>query len=167
MDMTTDAEEWRPIPIKPWCDLYEVSNLGRVRHAPRLVAVIERRGYDTVNLRYKAQRMTVGVHRLIAAAFIRAPEKGEVINHINADRSNNRVSNLEWTTMAGNNAHTAKLGRMARFPRHHLAVIDPEVAFEMRRTGHSYQQIGDRFGVTHSAVYGLLKRAIKSGRFKP
>ena len=160
-------EEWRPVQIAQFKDIYEVSNLGRVRCTPRLVAIRKCSGYDCVSLRHKGSNTSIPVHRLIAAAFIRPPAKGEVVNHKNADRSDNRIENLEWTTPAGNCAHTAKLGRTTRYPEHHESKIDPAVAFDMRRNGHSYSEIGATFGASTAAAWALIQRAIKRGEFKP
>lgn len=150
-------EVWKPIPIHPWHGLYEVSSLGRVRHAPRLVSTIVRNGYNTVSFGYNNRKVTVGIHRLVAAAFGRSPVEGEVVHHKNNNKRDNRIENLEWTSRADN----------SRFPKHPTAKIDPNIAFDMRRQGYSHREIGERFGVTQSATSAFFARAIKSGRFVP
>lgn len=156
-------EIWFPIPIGRWQLLYEASSKGRIRRVAKVLPPRNINGYDVVTLSDHGNRTTVGVHRLIAAAFIRPPEDGEVVNHKNAERRDNRVENLEWTTPAGNNAHTAMLGRMSSYPEHHNCKIEPEMAFEMRRNAYSYSKIAERFGCSIAAVSAFFKKARKKG----
>ena len=158
-------EEWFPIKLDPWTGLYEVSNLGRIRVAPKIINQRKIKGYSVVSLRCFGHKINVGVHRIVAATFIRPPAPGEVTNHKNADRSDNSVENLEWTTPAGNNAHTAKLGRMAKWPRHPWAKINPTVAIEMRKEGATLKTIANKFGSSVTAVSNLLRKAKEEGRF--
>lgn len=85
-------EKWLPA-----LDLnYEVSDKGRVRHATtkRLRTLLSQNGYPVVMLRRKGFL----VHRLVASAFIPNPESKRTVNHLDKNRSNNRVENLEWAT---------------------------------------------------------------------
>jgi hypothetical protein len=163
--MSIDDETWHEISIAPWNALYEVSNQGRIRHKPRIVSVAVRKGYQSVIMSHNGVKHTIGVHRLVASAFIRPPTLGEVVNHINSDRSDNRPENLEWTTPAGNNAHTAMMGRMTRFGKHRLAKLNPPVAYEMKRDGQSHRRIAKHFGITPSAVGLFFKRERLAGRW--
>lgn len=52
------------------------------------------------------------VHRLVALAFIPQPEGCNVVNHLDSNRQNNNVENLEWTTVKGNTVHGYKYGRV-------------------------------------------------------
>lgn len=154
------SETWHPVTIEPWNNLVEVSTHGRVRHAPRLMAQTVRLGYKTISLRWHGKQLTVGVHRLVASAFIRKPEENEVVNHLNSDRTDNRVENLEWTTISGNTKHMWEKGR-ANAKRK----IDLRVAVEMRKSGHTLRSIAERFGCTITAVSSYLKRAKDDGRY--
>ena len=159
--------EWRDIGIEPWCNLFQVSDLGEVRYKPRLVTQRKINGYPTVTLTFQGRDYTVKVHRLVASAFIRPPKSGEVINHINAKRDDNRIENLEWCTPAQNNQHTSKLGRYPLGKDHPLGKIDPPVAYEMHRSGASLSSIARYFGCSIQAVTQMIKRAIKAGRYHP
>lgn len=116
-------EEWRP--VVDYEGLYEVSNLGHVR---RIAAYINKTlgapiqlkpfivlGYACVNL-YKhvagkrTQKM-VKVHRLVALAFIPNPNNKPCIDHINADKLDNRAANLRWCDHRENNNNPITLQR--------------------------------------------------------
>ena len=92
-------EIWKNIPGHPG---YAVSDTGRVR-SQRMVLkpfVVKSTGYMQVNLSKRSRHF---VHRLVAAAFC-AP-RGDVVNHLNGDKADNRAENLEWTTQRENNIH--------------------------------------------------------------
>lgn len=112
-----ENEEWRVIPGTD--DLYEVSNLGRVRsitHTDSMGRVQKGRvlcfgdngkGYLHVGLGKRRQDY---VHRLVAAAFVDNPDELTEINHIDGDKSNNAATNLEWTTHRANLKHSYDTG---------------------------------------------------------
>ena len=101
--------------------LYKVSNKGRVYSyvsnkflspAPNEVT-----GYINVLLTKSKKSKFYPVHRLVAAAFIENPKNAPVVNHIDADRTNNCVDNLEWCTHKENAQHSIALGRFSKMPR--------------------------------------------------
>lgn len=113
------SEIWRP--VRKYEGLYEVSNLGRVRRsgggrgarAGRILLRYDahRDGYRFVQLSRRDKKRTVGVHVLVAEAFIGARPRGKFPNHKNLDKSDNRASNLEWLTRKQNAQHAIALGR--------------------------------------------------------
>ena len=86
--------------------LYQVSNLGRVKSLPRKnhpnetirKIATDKKGYSRVNLIKDGKNHTKKVHRLVAEAFIPNPENKPSVDHINCNKSDNRVSNLRWYT---------------------------------------------------------------------
>ena len=91
---------------------YSVSNYGRVINNQTGTTLSQRRasnGYLRVNLRkgnVKYEKPYVAsVHRLVAEAFIENPNNYPAVNHIDANKENNCVSNLEWCTFKHNSIH--------------------------------------------------------------
>lgn len=117
-------EVWKP--IEGYEDYYEVSNTGRVRGKTRTVNYIDGRvkvfeakeitptpntdGYMSLKLCRGNTYKTVRVHRLVAQAFIPNPNNYPEVNHIDCDRTNNNVSNLEWCTHEQNVRYAIEAG---------------------------------------------------------
>lgn len=99
-----DIEVWKN--VCGW-ENYSVSNLGKVRNnkTGRLLRQAIRGGYSFVGLSKNCKGTTKPVHRLVTLAFIENPDNKEQVNHIDKNRSNNNVSNLEWNTPLENNVH--------------------------------------------------------------
>lgn len=100
---------WRPVA---GCDMYEVSDTGEVRNRKtgRVLSAADNRGYKRVTL-YRGDGTTLqaGVHRLVASAFIPNPGNKPQVNHIDGNKSNNRVDNLEWVTESENALHAQRV----------------------------------------------------------
>ena len=86
---------------------YSVSNLGKVmnNNTGKLIKPYNMNGYVQVTLRHCGNSVKRTVHRLVALSFILNPENKPQVNHIDGNRSNNRVDNLEWCTAHENNLH--------------------------------------------------------------
>ena len=87
---------------------YLVTRDGRVINKKRgteLKPQPNSKGYLRVFLWYGDTDRPKAIHRLVADAFIRNPLKKPEVNHINADRTDNRVENLSWCTKIENEAH--------------------------------------------------------------
>lgn len=109
------SEKW--LPIIETEGVYQVSSHGNVRSFKqnstqgRLITPhINGRGYYAVSIDIKGVRKTVLLHRLVANAFLHNPEKLPVVNHINGDKLNCCVDNLEWCSYSHNLEHAYKTG---------------------------------------------------------
>lgn len=104
-------EIWKD--IKGYEGLYQVSNLGNIKSfefrnnrgifkREKILYKSTRSGYYTVNLCKNTIRKSKQVHRLVAEAFIPNPLNKKIVNHIDFDRKNNKVENLEWCSQKEN-----------------------------------------------------------------
>ena len=120
-----DKEIWKD--IEGYEGLYQVSNLGRVKSLYKFInnnpksksigyyseerilkCFNNKKGYKMVKLYKNTEHITKRVHRLVAQTFIPNPKKLPQVNHIDGNKINNKVSNLEWCTNRENQIHAWK-----------------------------------------------------------
>ena len=102
-----EGEIWKQVPntIKT----YWVSNLGRFKNSFGIILVnskVTLSGYISVGI----DKLTYRLHRIVALTFIENPENKKQVNHIDGNKTNNAVSNLEWVTNQENQIHKFKTG---------------------------------------------------------
>lgn len=152
-------EEWRP--VAGYNSVYEVSNHGRVLRtgtsrpggkARLLKPAIGNRGYWVVALCYGSVRKTFTVHRLVAAAFLPTQDPTLEVNHIDGDKLNCHITNLEWVTSSGNIQHSYDTGLRTR-------KLPPDI-LEFARKRHvqvrSLRVVAKELGVDHTSLHKAL-----------
>ena len=98
--------------------LYQVSDLGNVRslnyHREKRIKILSQikrpNDYLSVVIYVNGKCKKYSVHRLVAETFIPNPENKPQVNHINGDKTDNRVENLEWCTQSENQKHAIRWG---------------------------------------------------------
>lgn len=113
------TEKWKS--ILNYEDLYEISSFGRVRSLDREVirenqgnfkksgqiigGYVTPHGYIRLQLSKEGKQKNYFIHRLVAEAFIEKIQGKDWVNHKDGDKTNNKISNLEWVTQSENLIH--------------------------------------------------------------
>lgn len=121
-------KEWKE--VKGYEGKYIISNYGEIISLPRYKEnrgkfqyvepkeicryVNKKNGYVYVQLWNNATYKNIRLHKLVAENFIENKEGKEQINHIDGNKKNNKVNNLEWCTCKENIQHVYKIGLMKR-----------------------------------------------------
>ncbi len=102
--------------IEGYEGLYQVSDDGQVRNSKGIILKpeVNKKGYLRVNLFKEGKKKKYRIHRLVAMAFIPNPDNLPQINHIDEDKSNNCLTNLEWCDCKYNNNYGTHTERMAK-----------------------------------------------------
>lgn len=174
-------ERWQTIP--GYEGFYEVSDQGRVKSLKRTVAVRRHPGGQTtkligerilklafsdgrpaVNLRSSDGKNRFAlVHHLVLEAFVGPRPVGQECRHLDDNRQNNRLSNLEWGTRRENMADRRRNGLRKRGVRGEannaskLTENDVHLIRRLRAGGLSYEKIGKRMGVSWQTVNRIVK----------
>ena len=155
-----EGEEWRIIPLN---DNYAVSNFGRVirgsyntfyvrqgkeanaQYSTKLLrSCKDSYGYPVVGIFINEEIKSMHVHRLVALTFIPNPEGKPTVNHIDGNKENNNVDNLEWATWSENNSHAISTGlRTSVVP---VKCLETGVIFE------SIADAGNQMGIVSETI---------------
>lgn len=82
-------------------DGYDISTLGRIRNNKTgniIKPDKEEKGYCRLTIKVNGKKKHYAVHRLVALAFIPNPENKAQVDHIDNDKTNNKVNNLQWVS---------------------------------------------------------------------
>lgn len=161
-------EMWKP--IKGFEGLYEVSNFGRIKSIERFVIKGNRYGTTTkqfvptkilnpsrdkdgyliLSLCKNGKGYTRKVHRLVAIHFIPNLDNKPEVNHIDENKNNNRVENLEWCTNIENIRHGTGMLRSQ------LAKLRPVIQYDLEgnfiKEWQNYYEAADYHGVSFKAI---------------
>lgn len=170
----TAQEQWRP--VVGYEQHYEVSDQGRVRRigaatGARPGRVLKNQaasnGYQRIKLAVAGRNRDYSIHVLVLEAFVCPRPAGKEVNHINSDRKDNRIANLEWVTSSENKRHAHRYG-LATVPR-----LKGEDNPRSKLTNAQVAEIRDRFcdatrlaaeyGVSRSTINRVLSGQTRSG----
>lgn len=110
-------------------------------------------GYYSVSIYANGEKRYVTIHTLVAEAFIAPRPDGMDVNHMDGDKRNNWIGNLEYVTRSGNCRHARDTGLVNR-------KLNVEMAQAIRDSvanGATYSEMADRFGVTNAMVGYIVR----------
>jgi hypothetical protein len=153
-------EIWRQSPYYPE---YEISNLGNLRHKENknnLKYSIHKKGYPQINLKVDGKRVCRKIHRLVAEAFIPNPERKPQVNHINGDKFDNRVENLEWVTNGENGKHAYRTGlKIAPVGENHQrSLLTNEQVIYIFQSSKTRRELAEKFNVSLSTITAIWNK---------
>ena len=158
-----ENEEWKEIKNHKG---FWVSTLGRVKrdafidtlgrpHEERMVSIInnkKRGGYEYVHLKNECKSLA----RLVAETFIPNQGSKEEVNHINGNKFDNRITNLEWVTSVENKEHAWKTGLCTA--KHRMQKV------QCNETGEVFNSVvecSNKMGIDRRRIFRQMKGEIK------
>lgn len=163
-------EVWKD--IKGYENYYQISSLGRVKSLDRInnkgvtqigrvLKCSYRSGYKSVTLSKKGKSVSCVIHRLVAIAFIPNHENKPQVNHIDENKNNNNVNNLEWVTAKENLNYGTHNERQAKTRSIPIKVIYQDDTYEIWDSATIFaKEYGN--GVCQQNIVKVLKGKRKS-----
>ena len=165
-------ENWKDLP---GCEgKYQVSDLGRIKtlarmvlcgknikkHIPeKILATRVHAGYNSVTLRINGKTKVCTIHRLVARTFIPNSNNYKTVNHIDGDKLNNRLSNLEWCSYSQNMKHAYTKGlRVAKCGTKLSITQVTEIRNLCTTSDLSLSQIAEIFKVSKATISKIKNR---------
>lgn len=169
-------EEWKD--IAGFEGMYQVSNMGQVRSLDRfddrgrhlkgrvLAQSINTSGYLSFNPSIDGKANLKYTHRFVALAFIPNPDNLPQVNHMDGNKHNNHVSNLEWVTQKENINHAWDNGLIKNHSgeNHALSKLtEDDVRFIRKHynpdtTDFNQQALAEKFGVKKPTISKIVHR---------
>lgn len=156
-------EVWKDIPN--YEGHYQASNLGRIKSLKRkgriLKQGISHNGYLSVVLSKNGKVKTYRVHRLICNTFIDNHFNKPEINHIDGNKKNNKISNLEWCTCSENMIHAYSTGIFkASGPKKNINQFNINGTFI--RKWNSQSEAAKQLNIHQSAISNCCNQKVKT-----
>ncbi|MCY7794121.1 HNH endonuclease [Bacillus spizizenii] len=126
-----DGEELRPIDGVPEYGITNHSRVVNLRTMTEVKPKVDGTGYLKVVLFRNKVRIERNVHRLVALHFIPNPKNLPMVNHIDGNKANADINNLEWVTPKENAQHASRTGLLRRGEHHKASKITEKQAQEI------------------------------------
>ena len=147
---------------------YSISTCGKVKNNTSgniLNTSVHRNGYEIINIKPNGRGAgkTLKVHRLVAITFIPNPDNKPQVNHLDGDKCNNHLENLEWATASENMKHAVKNGLLT--PPENVTRFTEKEALEIaelykpRCRENGARALARKFGTHHTTILNTIKRS--------
>lgn len=170
--------------IEVWKDIegfeghYQVSSFGRVKSMARfrdgrngakvplkekiLAQKTSKGGYKIVGLCKDAKKYHPSVHRLVASAFSVNSENKPTVNHIDGDKTNNNIRNLEWSSHSEQMLHAFKLELLEKrgSPKYTKAFKRSILDYKLNNPDVSTKKISELFNVSETTARRIINKGV-------
>lgn len=155
--------QWKE--IQGYNGRYFISSNGQIKNKyGKILKPWIRNGYYTIGLMINKKRTNYYIHRLVAEYFLSNPDKQRnFVNHLDGDKLNNNVSNLEWCTRQENAQHAYETGllvptveNLVRFDR------KPVIRIEDGKWFSGVTEAANQMGVCEAAMSKCLNRGLSA-----
>lgn len=148
--------------IENYEGLYEVSNTGKVRDFKGNIKPMYKnnKGYYCLSLYYKGKTYHPTIHRLVAKAFIQNPYNYNQVNHIDCNKDNNNINNLEWCNQRYNYNEGMKTFQYSKNENHYFAKLrnsDIPIIYELYKLGFTRVTVSRIFSINPSSLEAIEK----------
>lgn len=147
-------------------EYFKVSTFGNIlskRTGKILKQTVSKTGYKTFATKVggrNGKAYCFKVHRLVAEAFIPNSDSKPMVNHIDGDKKNNYVENLEWVTASENIVHAYSFGLIKRLPQIRTRKLSTTEAAKLRELylsgDHSERSLAALFGISKATTRSIL-----------
>ena len=138
---------------------YFVTTEGEIYSGEKKLHCNRKASYKSVRISYvDGKYFDKYIHRLVAEAFIPNPENKPIVNHIDGDKHNNRLENLEWVTYSENSKHASELGLIRSGPESQKAILSTEQVHAICRKlvqGYRVKDLVIEFGVSQPVISSI------------
>lgn len=138
-------------------DVFRITKSGKTRPCK---AFVEKDGYMVINLSKRGIAKRKRLHRIVAETFLENPDKKPQINHIDGNKKNNSVENLEWCDAIQNLEHAYVTGLHIR-----RAVYMLDEGGKILNSFCSTHEAARFVGVTNASISSACRRKHKSAGF--
>lgn len=155
-------EIWKP--IKGFEGKYLVSDLGRIKSLPNrtrkteLILKPQNQTYSFIDLCKDGKVKKMTIHRIVAMNFLDNPEDKPQVNHINGDKLDNRVVNLEWSTRSENVKHSYTTGLNSSVgSKNSQCKLTEKEAIEIYNSKARTKDLSIQYNITQSTICDIRK----------
>jgi len=151
--LSQENEIWKEIKIHDFeSENYYISNLGRFKNNKGII-MKDYKPHHSGYIYVRVNKKKFAIHRLVALMFISNPENKPFVNHIDGNKVNNCLDNLEWVTCAENNKHNYTNNIKKKYTR---PIIQYDLEMNELNKFNSIKEAGDFLNICTSGIKAVL-----------
>jgi len=140
---------------------YFVDTNGNVyRNGKKMKTSMNKFGYEKVKLSVNGKSIHTRIHRIVAETYILNPENKPQVNHIDGNKMNNCVNNLEWNTSKENTQHAINNNLMAKGEKSYRSILSQKEVKEIRDKYTPYKypfsKLAKEYGVSPTCIKHII-----------